>query len=240
MEWIEKGIIYKNRINAAEYQMNFLEEKHLNSVMVLQDIIISKLNDRTIFNRFSSEFIQKLINDQGKMIGIFVEDELIACHALCFPKPDDLNNNLGRDIELPEEQVINCVNFQGVFVHPEYRGNRLGLKMNQKMIEILRNKPYRHALATVSPHNIISVDMFFKSGFNIRGLKYKYENKMRYIFYKDIRSDSEKVFYYRTILLNSEIEKQQAILKKGYWGIELRNKNGNECEIVYGSRNADY
>ncbi|MCP4110021.1 MAG: hypothetical protein GY749_31615 [Desulfobacteraceae bacterium] len=216
-----------------------LEEKHLPDMMKLQEIIVNNLEDDTLFNPSSAEFLRQHIEIKGKMLGVFAGNELIAYHSLYFPEPDEADYNMGTDLNLPESEMNKVANFQNLLVHPEFTKSKLGLNMNKYALQLLEGMKYRHIFATVSPFNISSIKIFFDSGFTIRGLKYKYGNKLRYIFYQDYEKSPELGSEPEISVSNTALEEQQQALKQGYCGIGIR-KAGKGFEILYGVRSFDY
>jgi len=139
---------------------------------------------------------------------------------------------MGADLGFPEKEINKIANFQDILVHSEFRGNRLGLKMNKYALQSLNNTEYRHLFATVSPFNTHSIRLFFDSGFSVRDLKYKYNGKLRYIFYQDIVKPQQAVSESEIILSNESIKAQQDIIKKGYCGAGFSDA-GNRFDIIY-------
>jgi ribosomal protein S18 acetylase RimI-like enzyme len=233
MQPITSGIIKKQNSIQKTYEMVALEECHLPDIMTLQEIITNSLRDTQIFNSSSEEFMRRHIREKGKMIGVFVENELIAYHALYFPESDETDYDMRADLSFSETPQIHTIaNFQDVLVHPDFRGNHLGVKMNKQALQSLNHTEYRHLFATVSPFNTPSIRLFFDSGFFIRELKNKYGKKLRYIFYKDIRKSPRMISETEVLLGNEMIQAQQDVLSKGYWGIGFRNI-GEQFDIKY-------
>jgi GNAT superfamily N-acetyltransferase len=232
MELIETGFL-----DHSEYRMIFLKEDHLPRIMNLQTIIVNYMEyedkTRSMFNPSSAEFMRQHIDIKGKMIGIFVRDDLIAYHALYFPEIDEPDYQMGKDIGLPRSEMIGVVNFQDVLVHPSYRGRGLGLKMNRFMLQLANQSECRHIFSTVSPFNISSVKMFFRTGFVIRELKYKYGGKLRYIFYLDSEKRLPKSDPYVSVV-HRDIDEQQRLIRQGYSGIGTDMKD-KTLHIIYGS-----
>ena len=174
--------------NQNSFSIVQIEERNIDDIMVLQDVIVNDLNDSAVFNASPRETLLQNIATKGRMVGIFHEKMLIAYHSVYYPDQQDTDYNLGRDIGLPDSEVRNMANIQNILVHPKWRGNQFGMKMNEAAIAYLKNNSYRHILATVSPKNIFSINIFCKSGFIIKDLKLKYGDKLRFIYYRDLQA----------------------------------------------------
>jgi hypothetical protein len=146
---------------------------------------------------------------------------------------------MGAEVNLPREDIDKVANYNNVLVHPEYRGNKLGLKTNNYACDLLKSMNYRHFFATVSPSNIPSIRLFLDSGFIIRGLKYKYGGKLRYVFYQDCEKPPQVSGESDIALNNMAIEDQQQVLKQGYCGVDIRRADKG-FEILYGMRTFEY
>lgn len=239
---IECGSVVKRlgaRNEKVDYEMILAEEKHLPDIMKLQEIIVQDLENETMFNPSSTEFMRQHIESKGLTICIYAENELIAYNSLYFPELDEPDYYMGADVNLPLEDIDRVANFNNVLVHPEYRGNKLGLKTNNYACHLLKSMNYRHFFATVSPYNIPSIRLFLDSGFIIRGLKYKYAGKLRYVFYQDCEKSPKASEESEIALNNMAIEEQQQILKQGYCGVDIR-RAGKGFEILYGMRTFEY
>jgi hypothetical protein len=113
------------------------------------------------------------------------------------------------------------------------------MKMNTYACHLLKSMNYRHFFATVSPYNIPSIRLFLDSGFIIRGLKYKYAGKLRYVFYQDCEKSPQACDESDIALNNMAIEEQQQILKQGYCGVDIRRADKG-FEILYGMTTFEY
>lgn len=239
---IEGGSVVKRlgtRREKVDYEMIFAEESHLPDIMKLQEIIVQDLENETMFNPSTAEFMRQHIESKGLTICIYAENELIAYNSLYFPELDEPDYYMGAEVNLPKEDIDRVANFNNVLVHPEYRGNKLGLKTNNYACDLLKSMNYRHFFATVSPSNIPSIRLFLDSGFIIRGLKYKYAGKLRYVFYQDCEKPPQVSGESDIALDNMAIEAQQQILKQGYCGVDIRRADKG-FEILYGMRTFEY
>lgn len=219
--WLKKKSP-STRTQVLKYTVNFLNEKHLPLVMTLQEVIIQHLQRPDLLQPFSCSFMRQHMGRRGIVLGVFAEHRLAAFRNIYFPEPGDKEWNLGRDLELIEEDLAKVANLQMVCVHPDYRGNGLALKMNQVSLGLLREKGvHRHICATVSPYNIWNLPILLASGFRIAALKSKYGGKLRYIVYQDLQRpllfDQNSTFQVRL----DDFKAQKRWLDSGFYGVAL-------------------
>lgn len=152
---------------------------------------------------------------------------------------DDREWNLGYDIGLESADALKQVaNLQMICVHPDFRGNSLGWRMNVKAIARIRQlQRHIHLCATVSPYNYWNIKILLQSGFTIRQLKRKYNGKLRYIVYQDLtrpfgggETTNESIAVRLT-----NIERQGELIRQGFIGVQLRAIDG-----FHPKRRSDY
>ncbi len=178
-----------SRARRSAYRITYLEEKHLPLVMQLQEVIVQNLSRPDLLQSFSYDFMRRHMGTQGVVLGVFVENRLVAFRNIYYPDPWDKEWNLGLDLDLPEEELGHVANLQMVCVHPRFRGNRLALIMNRVSLGLLRERgTHHHICATVSPYNIWNIPVLLESGFRVARLKNKYGDKVRYIVHQNLRS----------------------------------------------------
>ncbi|RJP80893.1 MAG: hypothetical protein C4522_06720 [Desulfobacteraceae bacterium] len=205
--------------------MKVLDENCLAEVMRLQYMIIERLSRKDMLQPFPPEFMRSHLSEKGFIIGVLVENELVAFRNVYYPDATDQEWNLGSDIGFSKEECRRSVNFQMVCVHPLYRGNNLAYKMNCQAIRLIREQErFDHLLATVSPYNYWNVNTLLKSGFIIVGLKYKYGGKLRYIVYRNLKSTPSSLPETDQVAGLTDFQKQEKILREGYHGFRI-------CEI---------
>ncbi len=204
------------------YIMRVLDESHLDEVMNLQSMIIHRLSREDMIQPFSADFMRSHFSKKGFILGILVENELVAFRNVYYPDVTEPEWNLGLDIGFSEAECRRAANLQMVCVHPLYRGNNLASKMNQQAIRLIKEQDrFDHLLATVSPYNYWNVDILLNSGFMIVGLKNKYNGKLRYIVYQNLRAPLASLPLTDQIAGLTDFQKQETLLKKGFHGFRL-------------------
>jgi len=234
---IEQGKLIRNdgsHKDLVEYKMMFLNEIHLDDILALQDEVFKALEDPDTFVPDTKEFIEKSIlpPKQGRIIGIFTYDGLIAYRTINFPGEDE--KNLGRDIDLSKEDLDKVAHLESTVVHPNYRGNKLQSKMLPHTIKIIKDLGYNFILTTISPYNYPSLKNVMDHKLTIIDLKFRdgeYGGKLRYLLFVDL-NNTDKNFTDSIIVKNTDVLKQQKLLKKGYEALKIEKQEGY-FDVVY-------
>jgi hypothetical protein len=232
---LESGLLRQKNQNSCgrtlEYVITYLHEKHLPLVMQLQEMIIQNLARPDLLHPFSSDFMKRHLGPKGVVLGVLVEERLVAFRNLYFPDPWDTEWNLGLDLGLPEKELIKVANLQMVCVHPQFRGNSLALKMNRVSLGLLRERGvHHHICATVSPYNIWNLPVLLNSGFRVARMKKKYGGKVRYIVHQDLR---KPLHFNDNSAVQVRLDNLDAQLKwfdSGFHGVALR-KRKNQSRV---------
>lgn len=220
-------MVLRNRGSSSEkeieYEMDFLNEDRLCELMELQDIAVKALPEPELFWPNPIDFFREIFKVERSVIGVSTEDGLIAYSLIYFPGDCSAQkecDNLGRDIELSEEDLRKVAHLQVTVVHPAYRGNSLQRRMARQHLKVLKEMGYEHILCTISPKNPASLRNLLQCGFVIKGLKRKFNGWWRYIMYKNVLSPvslgSDEVR-----IDSSDIEGQIDLIGRGYIGCEI-------------------
>lgn len=223
---VDEGILTEPR--KKSYKMYLLDESDLDALVQLQDVVVKDLEKDSLYNSFAPSDLAELLGAKGVTIGAVVDEQLIAFCAILFPGLED--NNLGWDLELPQEELSEVAHLELVAVHPQYRGNSLQEKMTLKVVEEAKKiRTIRYLCETAAPTNYPSVKSTLKAGLVIVKLKLKYHQWQRYIFYQDFFEPLEVDLEDTRLILAADFAKQRKVLAAGYCGIDLkRSKEGTK------------
>lgn len=204
------------------YEVEALTNDHLPQLLHLQEQVMAALENKQILQPLTEEELRFILEGKGAMIGLFDQQRLIAFRALLEPLLDD--EHLGYDIGYrgPFEEIL----YQEIsVVHPNYRGQGLQQQMAKMIMKSVDTSKHAMICATVMPFNIASLKDKFAQGMVVAALKYKYGQKLRYIFAKslitDVQWEEESVGIDMADTLG-----QQALLKQGYFGVSMQQENG--------------
>lgn len=224
---IEIGRLVKNRGSPLEkyegYEMNFLDEGRLQDLIDLQDIIIRSLPDPEIFWTHPIGYFREVFKVEQSVIGVSNDDGLIAYSLIYIPKECGVEEgceNLGRDIDLSNEDLKKVAHLQATVVHFSYRGNSLQKKMEMRHLEVLKDMSFEHILCTISPKNPFSLRNALLCGFVIKGLKRKFNGWWRYILYKNVLQPVS-LGSDESMIDSSDIIGQIYLISKGYIGCRM-------------------
>lgn len=203
------------------FHVNYLTMDDLPLIMRLQKKVENALLSSTILEPLSEEEFTVILSGDKLMIGVFVEEKMIAFRALLEPEIDA--EHLGIDAGLSEDELPKVIYQEISTIDPAFQGNGLQNYMGEIVMKIIDNKHFRYVCATVAPFNIPSLKDKLKLGLKIVALKEKYGEKLRYIFMKDIAaSRSERVCNAESIVKMSEIEEQQKLMEAGFRGVSIK------------------
>lgn len=218
MTTIAQGVL-----GVTPYKVEVLSHEQLPQLEKLQDEVITALQDQNTLQPLSEEEFSYILDDHGLMIGVYVDDELIAFRALLEPMIDD--EHLGRDCGISEEELPRVLYQEISNVSPRYRGYGLQKKMAQIIMEQIDLSRFDYICATVKPLNIPSLKDKFSQDLLVAGLKEKYGNKLRYIFFKKLKNE-KPVFTEARALKMSDTTGQQQLLKEGFLGTDMFEHDG--------------
>lgn len=215
---------------AVEYKIKFLNESHLDQILCLQDTIAKNLSDPTSYYLEPVQFFCKQLAIKKSSIGFFIRDQLVAFNMASFPVIGE--ENLGADIGLNQEEISQSVQLGPGAVHPDHRRRGLLAKIAEEHPKIMKEMGYRHICFTTAPTNYPTIKAFMDNGFEIKQLKLKFNNLLRYIFYLDLEKRIRQP-QYSVRIPHTDIESQKFMIRLGFYGYGVV-KNDNGFDLVYG------
>jgi len=221
--------IYEGMLGETPFYVTTLDLQHLQEIENLQVEVYESLVDQSILQPLTSEEFEYILKGNGMMIGAYVGQELIAFRALLNPPVD--NEHLGYDCGITED-AFNRVLYQEISnVSPKYRGFGLQKILANIIMSQIDIAKYDYVCSTVKPYNIPSLKDKFAQGLVVKGLKIKYVDKLRYIFFKDLRQELPIFKEKKTISMDDTVGQQQ-LLKQGYTGTSMY-EDQNDWLVVY-------
>ncbi|WP_312124661.1 GNAT family N-acetyltransferase [Lysinibacillus boronitolerans] len=223
-------IIYDGMLGETPFFVIKLTLQHLQQIEELQVEVYEALADQSILQPLSTEEFEYILNGHGMMIGAYVGEELIAFRALLNPPIDE--EHLGYDCGIAENEFQRVLYQEISNVSPKYRGYGLQKTLATVVMENIDLEKYDYVCSTVKPYNIPSLKDKFSQDLVIKGLKIKYVDKLRYIFYKDLRQEMSKNFTEKQVISMGDTTAQQQLLKQGFLGTSMFEEN-NDWFVVY-------
>lgn len=233
MELISTGTILQhtnNRKVEKKYAMAYLELTHIDQVLALQQHVYDTMDDRQKFVPDPRDFFVgvALKEGKGRMIGVFVDNEMIAARSISFPALS--YENLGWELNLEEEDLKRVCHLEASIVRPDFRGNHLQAVMLKPTIEYLQQQGYCMILCTISPFNYPSLKNVMDAGLLIRDVKVRggaYGGKLRFLLGLNLCRPVTPTFTDLCVVKNTDVTLQKSLLSLGYAGFLLEKLPGN-------------
>ena len=200
-------------------EIRFLQTGSLPDLLSLQSVIAANLPCPEIFMLHDDMYFLEALRLERSIIGVTTEEGLIAYSIIRIPGLAD--DNLGKDLFLPQGEQMKVAHLQAVAVHPAYRGNGLQRKLTSAHLRVIEEMGYEHVCCTVSPKNPLSLANILSCGLVIEGLCPKLQGWWRYILHKNINFIDMDVCRSEIKIPISDIEGQLDLLKKGFKGVKI-------------------
>lgn len=169
--------------------MNFVcVEATVNDAAFLADFIekVWQQMDRKEWFAIEDESYIRGLMEQVKGLGWkIIEKEREEVVAVCFIALPGLDkDNLGYDIGLNKEELMEVALMDISAVAPEYRGNRLQQMLAEAAEKKLAELGYRRLMCTIHPDNRFSSDTMERMGYRFVKQALKYGGLLRNIYQK--------------------------------------------------------
>lgn len=233
---LEQGYLSRyNRFSKDDvrYEIRFLDKNNLKDMIKLQGIIIDNLPDKELYQPASSDLFEKRLSKKQSVIGVLTDDGLIAFGI--FYTPGKSIDNLGKEIHMPDSDLIDVAQLQYIVVHPNYRGNSLQKKLITQLLSLAHNIGCKYALGIISPKNYFSLRNMLCLGFVIRDINKKHGGMDRCVMYKDL-VNANPIWREVVNIVHTDIEGQEKLLEKGFVGIDVSTTYAENFVIYYGKR----
>ena len=163
------------------------EPKDAQEIYEVMKTAEAALEDKTLYVCDDLEYVKTHIAEAENGFGVVSCDEnrkIVGIFIIRYPKTAE--DNLGKDIELSDTELLQVAHMESAAVLPEYRGKHLQEKMLKFAEHCIDRKRYRYLMATVSPHNPASYLTFEKCSYQLTKTKEKYGGLLRRIYLKYI------------------------------------------------------
>ncbi|NBJ69868.1 MULTISPECIES: GNAT family N-acetyltransferase [Clostridia] len=228
------SIIATGKLPSKEqpFYVRFLNKQDIFEILHLQNIVRKSLEVADFLQPLTVQEYEYILSGKGSMIGVFVDDRLIAFRAMLIPEKND-TEHLGIDLGLNELQRQKMLYSEISNVHPDFRGNRLQTYMGKLLFSQIDQQSFQYVATTVAPFNIASLKDKLALDMKIHALKEKYNGKLRYILFRDLRATKNLESYTDKQEVNmNDIARQQQLLQLGYHGNSIYQTN-NTYSVTY-------
>jgi len=166
-----------------EFSFRHAVSQDTDEIYNLMQTIYNELDDKSIFVCDSLRHVRDMLTGNGSgIVALNSVNEMIGCFLCEYPGNSE--DNLGRDIMLPESALDSVVHAETAVVLSKYRGNSLQARMLRLAEKLIDKKKYHYLLATVSPDNPASFKTLETNGFRHIMTKEKYGGFFRRIYCK--------------------------------------------------------
>ena len=215
-------------------EMKFLAKSSLSDLSALQSLVVSTLHEIEIFMPHDEEYLSRIFQTDLSVLGILAEEKLAAYSIIRYPGMG--KDNMGRDLNLGDEDLRKLAHLQAIAVHPHFRGFGLQRELAAAHLQVLESSGYEHICCTVSPKNPVSLKNLLSCGFRVRALIPKFSGWWRYILYKNknwpMNGTAEAPTRDEIAINCLNIECQKQSIQRGYEGYRVEG-NGEGSQIFY-------
>jgi len=213
-----------------EYTLKFLNEHDLNQILYLQDLVGKKLSDPTTYYMEPEQFFRQQLVVEKSAVGVFQKEKLVGFHMASFPGLSE--DNLGMDVGLTQEELLQVAQMGPTAVHPDHRRKNLLQMIHEKHLRVVKGMGYEHICLTISPSNYPSIRATMHQGFVIKRLKLKFNNLLRYVLHLDVKNQPKQP-HYSIRVTNTDIELQKFIISLGFYGYDIL-ETPHGYDVVFG------
>jgi ribosomal protein S18 acetylase RimI-like enzyme len=205
----------------------------LDNIIHLQKIVVEGLTESSAYYPLTIDEVAMLLGKRGISLGAYnTEEELIGYAAAYFP--GNASDNLGLDLALSGNELLQVAHIETGLVHPSFRGRGWQKSLYQELLRgIAKQDKYRYILSTVACNNYPALRNSLKLKLSISGLREKYGNKLRYLVSRDLEETLR--FCPDTIIRcqSTDIVSQQSLIGQGYYGFDVEYET-NSLVVCYG------
>lgn len=214
------------------YHLKLLDETHLEEMLQLKDIVVKRLPEWDMLLPVPAGMLLEDLGRRGLTLGAFVRDRLVGFRSVHFPK--DGEDNLGRDVGMPDSELVKVMQLEVALVHPDFRGDSLQKRLTTRLLQIIRklNLDYRYLCSWVSPKNSPSLADKFAHHMLIARVMLKCEKYWRCIFFQDALEPLQLSHHNAIRVFNRDVDRMVELTSQGYFGFSLV-RNGEQCDILF-------
>jgi len=201
------------------FTARLLEPALLPAVQGIHQEALRFLSKPGLVRADSTAFFADHFTSEGRILGVFVDDQLIAYAILGLPGgPDYRYDRFVENLGLPAGAWRRTAQLIGAAVRPEWRGNHLHHYLCAWRLELAHAFRRWYVAAVSAPGNPYSWRNLLAVGLRVKGIQLLGGDKLRYLFYADLRGSPPLDLAATVTVEVSAIAEQRALLEQGYWG----------------------
>lgn len=200
----------------------------IDALVALEEAVERALPHRDMFATDGHDFYMPIVAGAGHIL--LAEDRegrLAGVSVIRFPSVDE-EENLGRELSLPENHLSCVRHLESVFVRPDCQGRKLAERLIRENMRLTEASGRTISCATVWPLNIPSLRLHLELGLFVRAFAFKYGGKPRFV----LASEGSAVAFGPAVSIPAQdVDAQRAMLTQGCWGTAVC-RNGAEGFLV--------
>lgn len=169
-----------------EIEIRRAKQEDAEEIFEVMEYIRENMEDKSLYLTDTLEYVKNHIDENG--ITVVAENsngKIIGYFITRYPKYE--SNNLGRNLDLTEEELLKVIHMESTAVLPEYRGNSLQRKMLEYIENEIKDSDFKYYMATVPPNNIPSLNSFLELDYKIiRTIEKYHVGWLRHILLKKV------------------------------------------------------
>lgn len=171
-----------------EWTLRVAKEEDIEAIDQMMQEVYERLENKALFVPSDLEYIKAHIETEGFMV-LAYDPKVKMAGNFMVRYPMEAEDNLGRDIGLPKEELLRVAHMESAVVLPEYRGHHLQVQMLQYAERMIDTERFSYLMATVSPDNPASYRSMEAGGYQLMLTKEKYDGLPRRIYLKKVAKD---------------------------------------------------
>ena len=212
------------------YVMRVLTKNDMPKALELYDYVVANMENPDMLWRYPDETVASFFGQDGIVMGIFVEQKLVAFRVMYFHHIGDPSNPLQGNITFDygiTAHLALCV------INPVFRGNSMQKHMGVYLMKVAEATRTFHTMCSiVSPHNYPSISDKISLDMLVVKLMPKFKGIWRYIFYRNMSKPVMAVEEELIFAASQDYPRQIELLNSGYYGVRLGTDQG-ELGMLY-------
>lgn len=140
--------------------------------------------------------------------------------------------NLGRTLDMSEEELLKAAHMESSAVLPSWRGMGLQKRLMEAAEKELLGGPHTLLMATVHPENRFSLENFLREGYEVKATVRRYGGLLRHVLLKDVSKVHMSISkdQSRDISRNRGIKSEMAGQQQREWE-KKQKKTGDTADL---------
>ncbi len=165
-------------------ELRQVRKDEIEKILQLQEDCFAVIDSEDWLRRNTRETFELCLQQPNYCLGCFEGDYLIAIGIMQICGHD--RENLGYQLDYPEERLDEVGNMKLVLVEPDYRGHGLQRRLMGLCEQYARKQGLKVLATTVHPDNVFSRRNVEMCGYQYHSEHRKYGGLIRRLYYKNL------------------------------------------------------